>query len=75
MEYHRTRDILHVKHLLGHKKLENTEIYTHLIDFQNDEYHVKHAKNLEEESKLLESGFEFVRYSMEDKVAIYRKRK
>ena len=75
MEYHRTRDILHVKHLLGHKRLENTEVYTHLIDFESDEYHVSHAKNLEEESKLLETGFEFVRYSQEDKVAIYRKRK
>lgn len=33
LEYHKTRDILHVKRLLGHKRLENTEIYTHLIDF------------------------------------------
>jgi integrase len=75
MEYHRTRDILHVKHLLGHKRLENTEVYTHLIDFVVDEYHVAHAKTLDEESTLLQTGFEFVRYSMEDKVAIYRKRK
>ena len=74
-EYHRTRDILYVKHLLGHKRLENTEVYTHLIDFASDNYHVAHAKNLDEESTLLQTGFEFVRYSMEDKVAIYRKRK
>ena len=32
MEYHKTKNILHVKRLLAHKKLENTEIYTHLID-------------------------------------------
>ncbi len=75
MEYHRTRDILYVKHLLGHKRLENTEGYTHLIDFESDEYCVSHAKTLKEENTLLETGFEFIRYSQEDKVAIYRKRK
>jgi integrase len=75
MEYHKTRDILYVKHLLGHKRLENTEVYTHLIDFDSDEYHVSHAKTLEEETTLLETGFEFIRYSQEDKIAIYRKRK
>ncbi|MCW4010737.1 MAG: tyrosine-type recombinase/integrase, partial [Candidatus Bathyarchaeota archaeon] len=63
MEYHKTKDILHVKRLLGHKKLENTEIYTHLIDFESDEWHVAHAKDLNEENKLIEAGFEYVRYS------------
>jgi hypothetical protein len=28
-----------------------------------------------EESKLIEAGFEYVRYSEKDEVAIYRKRK
>ncbi len=75
MEYHRTKDILYVKQLLGHRKLENTEIYTHLISFESDEWHVAHAKNLDEEDKLLEAGFEYVRFSDADRVAIYRKRK
>jgi len=30
---------------------------------------------LEEEGKLIEAGFEYVRYSEKDEVAIYRKRK
>lgn len=75
MEYHRTKDILYVKQLLGHKKLENTEIYTHLLNFENDEWNVAYAQNLEEESKLIEAGFEYVRFSDRDAVAIYRKRK
>jgi len=75
MEYHRTKDIKHVQWLLGHKKLENTDIYTHLINFESDEWHVAHAKDLNEESKLIEAGFEYVRYSEKDDVAIYRKRK
>jgi integrase len=75
MEYHRTKDILHVKHLLGHKQLKKTEIYTQLINFESDEWHVAHAKDLDEESKLIRAGFEYVRYSDRDEVAIYRKRK
>ena len=75
MEFHRTKNILHVKQMLGHKKLENTELYTQLINFESDDWHVAHAKNLDEEDKLIEAGFEHVRYSEKDRVAIYRKRK
>jgi len=75
MEYYRTKDIKYVQYLLGHKKIENTDIYTHLVSFENEEWHVAVAKNLEEEKKLIEVGFEFVRYSERDGVAIYRKRK
>jgi len=60
---------------LGHRSLENTQIYTHLIEFKSEDYHIAHAKSLEEEDKLLQTGFEFVRYSEKDQVAIYRKRK
>jgi hypothetical protein len=34
-----------------------------------------HAKTLAEEDKLIEAGFDFVRYSETEQVAIYRKRK
>lgn len=75
MEYHRTKNIKWVQQLLGHKKLENTDLYTQLINFESDEWHVATAQNLKEEKKLIEAGFEFVRYSEKDKVALYRKRK
>jgi integrase len=75
MEFHRTKNIVHVKQLLGHKRLESTDVYTHLIDFESDEWHVAHAQNLDEETKLIETGFEFIRFSEKDNVAIYRKRK
>jgi len=75
MEYHRTKNIKWVQQLLGHKKLENTDMYTQLINFESDEWHVAHARTLEEESKLIEAGFDYVRYSDKDSVAIYRKRK
>ncbi|MEM5853682.1 MAG: tyrosine-type recombinase/integrase [Candidatus Aenigmatarchaeota archaeon] len=75
MEYYKTKNIKYVQYLLGHKKIENTDIYTHLISFEGDEWHVAVARSLEEEKKLIEVGFEFVRYSEKDEVAIYRKRK
>jgi hypothetical protein len=75
MDFHRTKNIEYVKQLLGHKRLESTDVYTHLINFESDEWHVAHAQTLEEETKLLEAGFEYVRFSDKDKVAIYRKRK
>jgi len=73
MEYHRTQNIVYVKHILGHKRLENTEIYTHLIDFENEEYHSATAKNLEEAKQLIESGFEYIT-DMEG-IKLFRKRK
>jgi len=45
------------------------------MNFENGEWHVAHARNLDEENKLIEVGFDYVRYSDKDEVAIYRKRK
>lgn len=73
MTYHKTRDILLVKYMLGHKRLENTEVYTHLMDFQSDEYHSATAKTIEEARKLIDSGFEYVT-DMEE-VKLFRRRK
>jgi integrase len=75
MLYHKTKDILYVKQQLGHRCIENTMVYTQLISFENDEFHTSFARTLEEEDKLLKAGFEFVRYSDKEEVAIYRKRK
>lgn len=61
MEYHKTRDILHVQQLLGHRDLRNTLVYINLEKaiFQNvdDEFHVKVAHSLDEACKLLEVGY------------------
>ncbi len=34
MEYHKTKDILHVKEILGHKSINNTILYTQLVTIQ-----------------------------------------
>ncbi len=73
MEYHRTKDILHVMQLLGHKNINNTLIYTQVINFESDEFHIRVAKNLGEDKELVEAGFEYV--TERDGAKIYRKRK
>jgi len=64
MEYHKTKDILHVKELLGHKNINNTLIYINLeravFKTSNDEFTVRAVNTLEEACKLLEVGFEYV---------------
>ena len=73
MEYHKTKDILYVKKILGHKNINNTLIYTQLLDFQDDDYVSRVAKTIDETCQLIEAGFEYV-CEMED-VKIFRKRK
>jgi integrase len=73
IEYQKTKNILHVMDLLGHRNIESTLIYTHLIDFEGDEYHSAVAKSVEEARKLLETGFDYV--CQKDDIMLFRKRK
>jgi len=73
MEYHRTKDILHVMKRLGHKRIESTLVYTQLIQFESDEYHSAVAEDMDEARKLIEAGFDYVcTYS---NTMLFRKRK
>jgi len=60
MLYHRTRDILFTKQQMGHKKIETTLLYAQLIEFGDEGYHSAAARTVEEASKLIESGFQYV---------------
>lgn len=73
MEYHKTKDILHVMNMLGHKSIQNTLIYTQLLNFENEEYHSATARTIEEAKQLIESGFEYV--TDLEGVKLFRKRK
>ena len=73
-KYDQTKDILLLKSLLGHKKLETTMFYTQLIVHSNEEeYTCKATKDLKEEIELIEHGFQYVTQTGEYK--LYRKRK
>lgn len=74
MEYYKTKDILHVMQLLGHKNIKNTLIYTQLVkNISDDEYVCKVAKTLEKAKELIEAGFEYV--CEMDGYKLFRKRK
>jgi len=74
MEYHKTKDILHVMQVLGHKSIKSTLVYTHLLNFETDEFISKVARTAEEACKLVEAGFEYV-CTTPDGLMLFRKRK
>jgi integrase/DNA-directed RNA polymerase subunit RPC12/RpoP len=73
MEYHRTKDILYVKELMGHRSIQSTLIYTQLVNFSQDEFTCKVAKSINEVKELVEAGFEYV--CDYDGFKVFRKRK
>ena len=73
MEYHKTKDILHVKEMLGHKSINNTLLYTQLVTFADDEFTARVAHSEKEACQLIETGFEYVCDFNENK--LFRKRK
>lgn len=78
VEYHKTKDPIYVKEILGHKDLKSTQVYIHISHalFQNtppEDFHAKVATTPEEITQLLEAGFEYV--LQKDSLAYFRKRK
>jgi len=76
-EYHKTKDILHVQQLLGHRRLDHTTLYVQiektLFQQASDEFHSDTAKTVEEAKKLIEAGFEYV--TTYNNIMLFRKRK
>ncbi len=72
-EYHRTKDIVHVSCLLGHKSIQNTLRYIQLQTAEDDNFTCKTAKSVAEASNLIEAGFDYV--TELDGVKLFRKRK
>lgn len=61
VEYAKTKDILYVQQLLGHRQLKTTLKYTQLVQFPHDEKYIcKVAKTVDEAKELIEAGFEYV---------------
>jgi len=79
MGYHRTRDILHVKRLLGHQSINTTLIYIDLnhaiFRTKNDQFTVRVAETVDEACQLIGVGFEYVTGDYMDGGKIFRKRK
>jgi len=77
MKYHKTKDILHVMKMLGHKQFGTTLLYIQLEEalFKNDsgEFTVRVSRKPTEIQALLEVGFEYV--CNKDGLMFFRKRK
>jgi len=77
MEYHKTKDIIHVKELLGHRRIDNTMLYISieksLFHTGSDEFYCKTASTVEDAAKLIEAGFDYV--ATFNGVMLFRKRK
>jgi len=77
IEYHKTKDIVHVQRLLGHRNIQNTLRYINMEQaiFKDsiDQFHVKVANSLDDACKLLEVGYEYV--TEMDGKKLFRKRK
>ena len=79
-EYHRTKDILHVMKLPGHKRIDNTLVYINLENAifktsKDDEFTARVAHNVKEACDLIEVGFQYVTGGYKDGGKIFRKRK
>ena len=68
-------DILRVKYLLGHRKLDTTSRYAHYQAIKKGEYMVKRPQTKEEEDQLILEEWELVRTDVDINLGIYRKRK
>jgi len=51
-------NVLKVKEILRHKRIENTMKYIHMVSFKDDEFDVATATTIEEIKQLLAAGFE-----------------
>lgn len=59
--------------LLRHKNIRNTLVYTHLVNWENDDYVCKVAKTVQEATALIENGFDYV--TEVEGIRLFRKRK
>ena len=77
IEYHKTKDIIHVKAILGHKNIESTMTYINIESAlylaTTDDYTCKTATTIKEATNLIEAGFEYI--TEMNGLKLFRKRK
>ncbi len=74
MLYAKYKNIILVQQKLGHRSIENTMVYTQLINFESDEYNSATATTTREAENLVQAGFEYVCTTTEN-IMLFRKRK
>lgn len=78
VEYHKTKDIIHVQQLLRHKNIKSTMLYISIeqaiYQEANDEFVSKAVETTEEAQQLIDVGFEYVCTTPEN-LMLFKKRK
>jgi len=59
--------------MLGHRNINNTLLYTQLVNFESDDFHSAVAEDTEEARNLIEAGFDYV--CTYENTMLFRKRK
>jgi integrase len=75
-EYAKTRNLIHVKEMLGHRNINSTLVYTHLVPFDEDAEGYNHAvaRDDREAGELIDQGFQYVCTTPQN-IMMFRKRK
>lgn len=60
LAYYTNGNVLTVKRLLGHKRIENTMKYISMIHFKDDEFEVATATTIDEAKQVLSAGYDYV---------------
>jgi hypothetical protein len=66
-------NVLTVKKLLGHKRIESTMKYIGMIHFKDDEFDVTTATTVEEAKTVLTAGYDYV--TEKNGIMLFRKPK
>jgi len=66
-------NVLTIKKLLGHKRIENTMKYISMIHFKDDQFEVTTATTIEEAKQVLSAGFDYV--TQKDSIMLFRRPK
>ena len=74
--YNETKSILEVQARLGHRRIDSTMIYTHIVQFdeESQNYHHAIAHNEKEAGELIDNGWTYILTTPQN-VMMFRKRK
>jgi integrase len=74
--YNETKSILEVQAKLGHKRIDSTMVYTHIVEFdeESQNYHHAIARNEQEAGELIDNGWTYILTTPQN-IIMFRKRK
>jgi len=74
--YNETKSILEVQAKLGHRRIDSTMVYTHIVEFDEEtqNYHHAIARNEKEAGELIDNGWQYICTTPQN-IMMFRKRK